>query len=96
MTDLQLLTVGRVSVDLYAEQGGVSMTEVTSFAKSIGGTATNVAVSAARFGHRAGLVTKVGDDQFGAYIRHALQHTFGVDSTFVQTHPSLKTPLAFA
>ncbi|MCP3854207.1 MAG: 5-dehydro-2-deoxygluconokinase [Actinomycetia bacterium] len=96
MGDLQLLTVGRVSVDLYAQQGGVSMTEVQTFAKSIGGTATNVAVAAARFGHRAGLVTKVGDDQFGRYIRHALENTFGVDTTFVQTHPTLKTPLAFA
>ncbi len=96
MSDLQLLTVGRVSVDLYAEQGGVSMSEVKSFAKSIGGTATNVAVAAARFGHRAGLVTKVGDDQFGRYIRHALEETFGVDTRFVGTHPTLKTPLAFA
>ncbi len=96
MTDLQLLTVGRVSVDLYAEQGGVSMTEVTSFAKSIGGTSTNVAVATARFGHRVATLTKVGDDQFGRYVRQALEHTFGVDSRYVQTHPTLKTPLAFA
>jgi len=96
VVSLDLLSIGRVSVDLYAEQTGVSMTEVASFRKSIGGTATNVAVAAARFGHRVGLATRVGDDQFGRYVRHALEHTFGVDPRFVSTHPVLKTPLAFA
>ena len=61
MSDLELLTVGRVSVDLYAREQG-PMTHVTGFEKSIGGTATNVAVAASRLGHRAGLVTRVGDD----------------------------------
>ncbi len=92
----ELLTVGRVSVDLYAEQIGVSMTEVTTLRKSVGGTSTNVAVAASRLGHRAACVTKVGDDQFGRYIRHALEHTFGVDTRWVATDPELKTPLAFA
>lgn len=92
----ELLAIGRVSVDLYAEQANVSMSEVVSFRKSVGGTATNVAVAAARYGRRAAVATRVGDDQFGRYIRHALEHTFGVDPRFVDTHPSLKTPLAFA
>ena len=96
MTDLEVLTVGRVSVDLYAEQLGVPMRDVTTFRKSIGGTSTNVAVAAARLGRRAGVVTKVGDDQFGDYVRHALEHTFGVDTTYVGVDPELKTPLAFA
>jgi len=96
VTDLELLTLGRVSVDLYAEQLGHPMREVTTFRKSIGGTATNVAVAAARLGHRVGLVTRVGDDQFGDYIRHALEHTFGVDPRYVGIDPDLKTPLAFA
>ncbi len=96
MTQLEILTIGRVSVDLYAEQLGQPMRNVTSFKKSIGGTATNVAVAAARLGRRAGLVTKVGDDQFGDYVRHALEHTFGVDSRFIATDPDLQTPLAFA
>ncbi len=91
-----LLAIGRVSVDLYAEQPGVSMSEVTTFRKSIGGTATNVAVATARYGHQVALATRVGDDQFGRYVAHALEHTFGVDPQFVATHPSLKTPLAFA
>lgn len=96
MTTPDLLTIGRVSVDLYAEQIGVSMTEVTTLRKSIGGTSTNVAVAAARLGHHAATVTKVGDDQFGRYVRHALEHTFGVDARFVSTDPDLPTPLAFA
>jgi len=95
MTDLEVLTVGRVSVDLYAEQQ-VSLTHVRTFRKSIGGTVTNVAVAAARLGHRAAVATKVGDDEFGAYVKHALSETFGVDSRYVGTDPELKTPLAFA
>lgn len=94
--DLEVLTVGRVSVDLYAEQLNASVTDVTTFAKSIGGTSTNVAVAAARLGHRVACATKVGDDQFGRYVQHALQHTFGVDNRFVSVDPELKTPLAFA
>ncbi len=93
---LEVLTVGRVSVDLYAEQLGEPMRNVTSFKKSIGGTATNVAVAAARLGRRTALVTKVGDDQFGDYVQHALEHTFNVDPTWVTVDPDLKTPLAFA
>lgn len=96
MTVPEVLAIGRVSVDLYAEQVGEPMRNVTSFAKSIGGTATNVAVAAARLGHRVALVTKVGDDQFGDYVQHALEHTFGVDPTWVTVDPDLKTPLAFA
>lgn len=91
-----VLTIGRVSVDLYAEQRGVSLTEVTSFRKSVGGTSTNVAVAVARLGHHAATVTKVGDDAFGRYVRHALEHTFGVDTRWVGTDADLATPLAFA
>jgi 5-dehydro-2-deoxygluconokinase len=96
MSDLELLTVGRVSVDLYAQQIGVSMSHVSSLEKSIGGTSTNVAVAASRLGHRAATYTRVGDDEFGEYVRYALEHTFGVDTRFVGTDPELKTPLAFA
>ena len=96
MTELEVLTVGRVSVDIYARERGVSMTHVRTFEKSIGGTSTNVAVAVARLGHRAATYTRVGDDQFGEYVKYALEHTFGVDTRFVQTDPELKTPLAFA
>ncbi len=93
---LELITVGRVSVDLYAEQVGQPIRSVATFRKSIGGTATNVAVAAARLGVRSAVVTRVGDDRFGDYVRHALEHTFGVDTRFVGVDATLKTPLAFA
>jgi 5-dehydro-2-deoxygluconokinase len=97
MTDtaLEVLTIGRISVDLYAEQLGVPFGDVQSFAKSIGGSPTNVAVAAARLGRRAAVVTAVGDDDFGVYVRAALRR-FGVDTRFVGGHPVLRTPLAFA
>ncbi len=96
MTDrIEVLAIGRVSVDLYPQQTG-PMRDVRTLSKSIGGTATNVAVAAARLGHRVALGTKVGDDPFGDDIRHALTSRFGVDTTFVTTHPDLPTPLAFA
>jgi len=93
---IELLAIGRVSVDLYAEQINEPMRNVTSFKKSIGGTATNVAVAAARLGVNAALGTRVGNDQFGDYVQHALEHTFNVDSRFVGVDDELQTPLAFA
>jgi 5-dehydro-2-deoxygluconokinase len=89
-----LITMGRVGVDLYPEQIGVSLAEVKTFAKSLGGSSTNVAVAAARLGLRAATITKVGDDPFGPYVRNALRE-FGVDDAFVGTHPSLRTPVVF-
>ena len=89
-----LITMGRVGVDLYPEQIGVPLAQVSTFAKSLGGSATNVAVAAARLGARAAVVTKVGDDPFGPYVRGALRG-FGVDDAFVGTHPTLRTPVVF-
>lgn len=94
MSDLELITIGRVGVDLYPEQIGVPLAKVRTFAKSLGGSPTNVAVAAARLGHRSAVVTKVGDDGFGAYVREALRG-FGVDTRFVGTDPSLRTPIVF-
>ena len=96
MTSLSfdVLTMGRVGVDLYPEQTGVALPDVRSFAKSLGGTATNVAVAAARLGAGAAVITKVGDDPFGTYVRRALEG-FGVDARYVSTHPSLRTPIVF-
>jgi 5-dehydro-2-deoxygluconokinase len=90
----EVVTAGRVSVDLYPEQIGVPLAEVRTFRKMLGGSPTNVAVAAARLGRRAAVVTKVGDDPFGDYVRRALTD-FGVDASLVGTHPTLRTPLAF-
>lgn len=92
---LDVVTVGRVSVDLYSPELGRGWTAAQSFTKAIGGSPTNVAVAAARLGRRAAVATKVGDDPFGAVVRHALER-YNVDSRFVGTVPGAATPLAFA
>ena len=74
---LELLTVGRVGVDIYPQQNG-PLKDVSTFAKYLGGTATNVAVGAARLGRRTAVLTKVGPDPFGDFVREALVG-FGVD-----------------
>ena len=86
--------MGRIGVDLYPEQIGVHLADVQTFRKMLGGSATNVAVAAARFGRRTGVITKVGDDPFGPYARRALDE-FGVDPSRVGTHPTLRTPVVF-
>jgi len=91
---LDLITMGRVGVDLYPEQIGVHLPDVRTFAKSLGGTATNVAVAASRLGARSAVITKVGDDPFGTYVRQALEG-FGVETRYVSTHPALRTPVVF-
>ncbi len=91
---LELLTMGRVSADLYPEQVGATLEQATTFRKMLGGSPTNVAVACARLGHRTGVITKVGDDGFGRYVRLALER-FGVDTAQVGTHATLRTPLAF-
>ena len=91
---LDVLTMGRVGVDLYPEQSGVPLREVRTFAKSLGGSPTNVAVGAARYGHRSAVITKVGADGFGEYVRAALRG-FDVDDRFVGTDPELRTPVVF-
>ncbi|PZS13548.1 MAG: 5-dehydro-2-deoxygluconokinase [Pseudonocardiales bacterium] len=91
---IEALTVGRVGVDLYPEQSGVPLSQVSTFARSLGGTATNVAVGAARLGRRTAVLTKVGPDDFGGYVRDALAG-FGVDPRYVGTAPDLLTPVVF-
>jgi 5-dehydro-2-deoxygluconokinase len=91
---LEALTVGRVGVDLYPEQSGVPLAGVSTFAKSLGGTATNVAVAAARLGRSAAVLTKVGRDGFGDYVRQALEG-FGVSPAHVGTAEDLRTPVVF-
>ena len=87
---LETLTVGRISVNLYAEELHASFAEARHFVKSIGGSPTNVAVALARLGRRAAVFTKVGDDALGDYARTALAEEFGVDTRFVGTHPTLQ------
>ncbi len=82
----EIVSVGRVSVDMYAAEVGVGFDGQQTFSKSVGGSPTNVAVAAARLGHRAAIVTKVGDDGFGTYVRRRLEG-WGVGTDFVLTQP---------
>ncbi|GLZ13942.1 5-dehydro-2-deoxygluconokinase [Actinomadura sp. NBRC 104425] len=89
-----LITMGRVSVDIYPQQVGVPLEDVETFGKYLGGSPTNVAVAAARHGRRTAVITRTGDDPFGRFIRRALRG-YGVDDRFVAAVPDLPTPLAF-
>ena len=89
-----LLTMGRVSVDLYPNDIGVRLPEVSTFAKFLGGSATNVAVAAARYGRHTAVITRTGADPFGDYIHQALRR-FGVDDHHVTSVPGLPTPVVF-
>ena len=94
LRDLEVLTFGRSSVDMYPEQHDVPLADVSTFRKSIGGSPTNVAVAAARLGRRAAVINRVGDDAFGAYIRQGLRE-FGVHDEYITTDAELLTPVVF-
>jgi 5-dehydro-2-deoxygluconokinase len=89
-----VLTIGRVGVDLYPLQAGVALEDVTSFGRFLGGSATNVAVAAARHGRRSAVITRTGDDPFGRFV-HAALADLGVDDAFVSSVPGLPTPVTF-
>ena len=94
MTPFDVVAVGRLGVDLYPEQIGVPLAAVRTFAKSLGGTAANVAVAAARHGRRVALVSGTGADPFGEYLHEELRG-YGVDDRWVSTVPDLPTPVTF-
>jgi len=89
-----VLTMGRIGVDIYPLQVGLSLREVASFGKYLGGSATNVAVAAARYGRRSAVITRTGADPFGAFLHDALRG-FGVDDRYVSAVPGLPTPVTF-
>ena len=91
---LEVLTMGRIGVDIYPLQTGRSLRHVQTFGKYLGGSATNVAVAAARYGRRAAVISRTGQDPFGDYIHDALAG-FGVDDRFVTAVPALPTPVTF-
>ena len=104
-----LITMGRTGVDIYPLDHGVPLEEVRTFEKFLGGSATNVAVAAARYGRSTALVTKTGADAFGRYVR-AEAERLGVAGdhitpivgdgpptpvTFCEVHPPDDFPLYF-
>lgn len=90
----EVLTFGRSGVDIYPDQIGVGLEDVTSFGKYLGGTTANVAVAAARLGRAAAIITGVGNDPFGRYVRNELT-TLGVDDRYVVTNDEYATPVTF-
>lgn len=89
-----VLAIGRLGVDIYPLQDGVGLEQVETFGKYLGGTAANVTVAVARYGHASTLVSRVGDDPFGRYLLAELAR-LGVDNRFVGTDPALNTPVTF-
>lgn len=90
----EIIAVGRLGVDLYPLQDGVGLAEVTTFGKYLGGSAANVSVAAARYGHRTALMSRVGDDPFGRYLLGELDR-LGVQNRFVAVDSEFKTPITF-
>ncbi|MGA5098063.1 5-dehydro-2-deoxygluconokinase [Streptomyces lavendulocolor] len=89
-----LITMGRIGVDLYPLQTGVPLARVETFGKFLGGSPANVAVAAARLGRRTALITRTGADPFGAYLHQELR-AFGVDDRWVTPVEAYPTPLTF-
>lgn len=89
-----VLAIGRLGVDIYPLQDGVGLEKVETFGKYLGGTAANVTVAVARYGHDPALVSRVGDDPFGRYLLGELDR-LGVDNRHVATDPVLNTPVTF-
>lgn len=89
---LDVITIGRSSVDLYGEQVGGRLEDMGSFAKYIGGSPTNIAAGCARLGLKSGLITRVGHEHMGRFIREQLVRE-GVDVRGVRTDPERLTAL---
>ena len=85
--------LGRLAVDLYAQQFGARLEDVSSFAKYLGGSSANIAFGAARLGLRAAMISRVGDEQMGRFLVETLQRE-GCDTSMVQVDPSRLTALA--
>ncbi|KAB2975940.1 5-dehydro-2-deoxygluconokinase [Streptomyces sp. SS1-1] len=89
-----LITMGRIGVDLYPLQSGLPLERVETFGKFLGGSAANVAVAAARLGRDTAVITRTGADPFGAYLHEALKD-FGVDDRWVTPVAAHPTPVTF-
>ena len=89
-----VITTGRIGVDIYPLQTGVGLEQVETFGKFLGGSATNVAVAAAKYGLNSSVITKVGNDPFGNFLIEELER-LKVDTSFVGRDQNYKTPVVF-
>jgi 5-dehydro-2-deoxygluconokinase len=94
MSGYDLVSIGRTGVDIYPLDHGVGLEEVRTFQKFLGGSATNVAVAAARYGRSVALVTRTGADPFGRYVRQEAGR-LGVDPAFISAGDGPPTPVTF-
>jgi 5-dehydro-2-deoxygluconokinase len=91
-TQLDVITIGRCSVDLYGQQIGSRLEDVTSFAKSVGGCPSNIAIGAARLGLKSAVITRVGNEQMGHYVREQMLRE-GVSTEGITTDDQRLTAL---
>src|SRR5471032_1343617 len=89
---LDVITIGRSSVDLYGAQIGGRLEDMASFSKAVGGCPSNIAIGTARLGLKSGLITRVGDEPMGRYIREQCGRE-GVDVSGIHTDPARLTSL---
>jgi 5-dehydro-2-deoxygluconokinase len=89
---LDVITIGRSSVDLYGQQVGGRLEDVASFSKAVGGCPTNIAIGTARLGLKSGLITRVGDEHMGRFIREQCARE-GVDTSGIKTDPQRLTSI---
>ena len=94
-TSLDLISVGRISLDFYANESNVGFQDVKTFSMSIGGSPTNVAIAAAKLGNKSAIVTNIGRDSFTDYILGKLK-AFNVDTSYVGIDESQFSPAVFA
>ncbi len=90
----EVVTMGRVGVDLYPLQDNVGLEDVQTFSKSVGGSAGNVAIAAAKHGRRTALISRTGPDAFGRFVHQALRE-MNVDDVYITEVADLLTPVTF-
>lgn len=90
----EVVTMGRVGVDLYPLQDNVGLEDVQTFSKSVGGSAGNVAIAAAKHGRRTALISRTGPDAFGRFVHRALRE-MNVDDVYITEVADLLTPVTF-
>ncbi|MDP6967789.1 MAG: 5-dehydro-2-deoxygluconokinase [Gammaproteobacteria bacterium] len=89
---LDLVCLGRAGVDLYGHQVGGRLEDMGSFAKYVGGSPANTSIGTARLGLKSAMLTRVGDEHMGRFIRETMQAE-GVDVGGVKTDPNRLTAL---
>ena len=88
-----LITIGRVSMDLFAQNIGAPFVDIEGFETGVGGSPTNIAIGSSRLGLKTALLTAVGDDEVGKFVLHYLQNE-GIDTAYIPRKPETRTGMA--